>query len=87
LRHGDGAAVVAAIDDVAAAVGDVELDVEEGAVAGEEAVDDGGLFDYLVLEALAMAVLQESSSGGKGCQGCEGEGEEEARVHFVKVNG
>jgi hypothetical protein len=87
LRHGDGAAVVAAVDDVAAAVGDVELDVEEGTVAGEEAVDDGRLFGYLPLEALAVAVLQDSSCGGKSRQGCEGEGEEEARSHFVKVNG
>ena len=87
LRHGDGAAVVAAVDNVAAAVGDVELDVEEGTVAGEKTVDDGRLFGHLVLEALAMAVLQESSSGGKICQGCEGKGKDCAEVHIVKVKG
>ena len=82
LRHGDGAAVVAAVDDVAAAVGDVELDVEEGTVFSQEAVDDGRLFGHLALEAFAMTVLQESSGGGKGSQGCEGKGEDCAEGHF-----
>ena len=87
LGHGDGASVVAAIDDIAAAVGDVELDVEKRTVFCQEAVDDGRLLSHLALEAFAVAVLQESSSGGKGRQGCEDEGEDEASFHLVKVKG
>jgi hypothetical protein len=87
LRHRYRALIVPSIYDVAAAVGDVKLDVEEGTFAGEEAVDDGRLLGYLALEALAVTVLQESSSGGQGRQGCEDESEDCTGSHFVMVKG